>query len=76
VPISAISLGLIVLAVYLGVGVLFALAFVIRGAAAMDPVARTTPLHVRIILLPGATALWPMLLVKWFSSPSPTSEND
>jgi membrane protein implicated in regulation of membrane protease activity len=75
VPISAISLGLIVLAVYLGVGVLFALAFVIRGAAAIDPVARTTPLHVRTILLPGSAVLWPMLLYKWISTPEPTRGN-
>jgi membrane protein implicated in regulation of membrane protease activity len=76
VPISAISLGLIVLAVYLGVGALFALAFVIRGAAAIDPVARTTPLHSRFILLPGATVLWPMLLTRWVTAPKPTPEND
>lgn len=75
-PHTIISLALIALTVYLALGFVFALAFVIRGAPAIDPVARTTPMHVRIILFPGAAVLWPMLLTRWISTPEPAPEQD
>jgi hypothetical protein len=41
------------------------LAFVWRGVAAVDSAALSIPLAVRGLILPGAAALWPWLLLRW-----------
>ncbi len=59
---------------FVGVGVLFALAFGTRGVQDIDPAARGVPLSARLLVLPGAAALWPLLLWKWLqrqASPLP-----
>lgn len=56
------------LAAYLAIGVCFAVVFVIRGVRAIDPVAATSPLSFRVILLPGAAALWPLLVHLWINA--------
>jgi hypothetical protein len=56
---------------YLGLGILFALAFVTRGAPRLDPAARGMPISVRLLLIPGAAALWPLMLWKWAARRSP-----
>lgn len=52
---------------YLGCGVLFAIPFLARGAAAIDPAAREGSRGFRVIVLPGVVALWPVLLRRWLS---------
>lgn len=58
-------------AVYLAAGLAFALLFVVAGAPRIDPAARGLPWSARLLLLPGATALWPLMLVKWVTRQSP-----
>lgn len=53
-----------IVAVYLLVGLLFAAWFVLRGMHRLDPVAQEAGWRVRLLLLPGAAALWPILLHK------------
>lgn len=54
------------LAVY-GSGCLaFASAFAWKGAAQLDPAAQDMPLPARLLLIPAASALWPLLLLKWW----------
>ncbi|MCA9293969.1 MAG: hypothetical protein KDA20_09155 [Phycisphaerales bacterium] len=65
---SVVGVLLTVLGAYGAVGVLFAIAFVCTGAKRIDPVARATPLRVRLLFLPGAAALWPLLAMKWARS--------
>lgn len=55
---------LLVIALYLAVGVLFALVYVTRLAPSRDPVLASSPRRVRLLLLPGAVAVWPFLLTK------------
>lgn len=50
---------------YAGCGVIFAAAFVWRGAGVIDPVAMHAPLTFRVVIFPGAAALWPWLLLRW-----------
>lgn len=50
---------------YAGVGLIFAIAFVTRGANAIDPVARDGTWGFRLLILPGSAALWPLLLTRW-----------
>jgi hypothetical protein len=56
---------------YLALGLVFALVFVTRGLAAIDPAARGMPWLARLLVVPGAAALWPLLLWKWFTRRSP-----
>jgi hypothetical protein len=52
-------------AIYLAAGLLFALAFVVRGVDMVDEGARHAGPGFRIIILPGAAVFWPLLLKKW-----------
>jgi hypothetical protein len=60
---------LIIVAAYAVVGVLFAVPFVAFGAGRIDPAARSTPLGFRLLILPGAAALWPLMLRRWIGAP-------
>jgi len=53
---------LFVLAIYLGLGVLVAVPLVVAGIGRIDPAAKTAPWTFRLLVLPGAIALWPFLL--------------
>ena len=56
---------LMLLGAYVAVGACFAVAFAAWGAQAIDPAGKSMPVSARLLVLPGATALWPLLLVKW-----------
>lgn len=47
---------------YFSVGIVFAAWFATLGAQKMDSVASGAGLRFRLLLIPGATALWPILL--------------
>lgn len=54
-------------AIYLAAGALFALVFVIVGAQRLDRSAKDAALPFRLVLAPGATLLWPLLLLMWIA---------
>jgi hypothetical protein len=55
------------LALYAGCGLLFAVPFLARGAARIDPGAREGTWGFRLIVLPGVVALWPLLARRWLA---------
>ncbi len=55
-------------AAYFATGVCFAIVFVFRGIQTLDPATAHAPLTFRAILVPGATALWPLLLRRWMTT--------
>lgn len=55
-----------VLAVYGSVGLLVGSAFVWRGVARVDPAARSGTVGFRALILPGAAALWPWVVLRWW----------
>jgi membrane protein implicated in regulation of membrane protease activity len=59
---------LIAATAYAIAGSAFALAFISVGMSAIDRAAQSAPLTVRILVFPGAVALWPMLLRRWISA--------
>ena len=59
---EVIALGLVV---YTGLGVLFAIPFVLRGAGVIDPAAKSGTRGFRLLIVPGSAALWPWLLTRW-----------
>ena len=62
--IAAILFGLLV--AYVVIGFIAALAFVAVGVVRVQ--AAPVTIGARILLLPGATALWPLVLARWFST--------
>jgi hypothetical protein len=55
-----------VLVAYVVIGFVAGLAFVVVGAVRVQSAPVT--IGARILLLPGATALWPLVLARWFST--------
>jgi hypothetical protein len=62
--IAVILLGAFV--VYLAVGLLIAIAFVTSGVTRVQSAPVT--IGARILLLPGAIALWPLVISRWLAS--------
>ena len=52
-------------AAYLGLGLVFAIAFLWRGVERMDVQAAGTSIGFRLIILPGVVAFWPLFLRRW-----------
>jgi hypothetical protein len=55
---------LTLMAVYLGIGVLFGVPFVARLVNQMDPAAAAGTWGFRLLILPGVIALWPLVLLR------------
>ena len=62
------------LGVYLGLGALFALPFVIWGVARIDPRAAGGSIGFRLLILPGVAALWPLFAWRWLRGQGPPEE--
>ena len=58
------------MAAYAAAGLIFAVAFVIAGVQRVDHQAQDAPIGFRLIILPGAAALWPALLMRWIHAKS------
>lgn len=61
--------------VYVIIGVLFALLFVSFGVSRIDPAARGTGVGFRLLILPAAAALWPLLAWRWLRGTTPGERN-
>jgi hypothetical protein len=61
------SLAVNLFLLYLLLGLLFAIAFAWKGAGAVDSKAVHTSWFFKLLILPGAMALWPFLLRKWIA---------
>jgi len=70
--------GLLVNAVglYLALGLIFAVPFVLRGVSRIDPVATKGTWGFRLIILPGVVAIWPVLLRRWLTGSPPPDERN
>lgn len=53
---------------YAAFGLLFAVVFVVAGVGRIDHAAAGSGLGFRLMILPGAAALWPLLLVRWINT--------
>jgi len=51
--------------VYLFCGLVFALAFIMKGVNVVDEGAHGSSIGFRIIIIPGTAVFWPLLLMKW-----------
>lgn len=67
------SVILLVVSLYLGVGLLFGLAFITQGVKRLDHATQGTSWLFRLLLLPGSIALWPWLARRWLQMKDVTS---
>ena len=56
---------LIIAAIYLLVGVLFVIPFLMKGLNKIDEGAHGSTIGFKIIIIPGVIVFWPVLLSKW-----------
>ena len=64
-----IGIILFVIEVYLALGLLFSIPFVIKGVPVIDPDgAQGTKWTFRVIIIPGTIIFWPVLLRKWINT--------
>jgi hypothetical protein len=57
--------GVVVFYAYLALGLVFASWFVSRGIKELDEQTAGASIWFRLIIIPGALALWPWLLRRW-----------
>lgn len=60
--------------IYLAIGVLFALGFVLFGVKRIDPSAEKGTWGFRVLIFPGCVALWPVLIGRWAKGSAPPVE--
>ena len=63
-----IEIILLILAAYLVVGFVFAIAFVTKGVERVDEGAHKATIGFRIIIIPGVMVFWPLMMKKWIAS--------
>ncbi len=54
--------------VYLVAGLLFSIAFLVKGLQKIDEVAHAGSLGFRIIIFPGCVVFWPVLMRLWMNA--------
>jgi hypothetical protein len=52
---------------YAVVGVVFAFLFLVRGVTRLDPRVAGAPKTLRLLILPGIVALWPLFAWRWIA---------
>ena len=70
-PLAIAEAFLTLLGIYAAIGLVFAIAFVTFGAGKVDPAARTMPVRVRLLIIPGALLLWPVMAFRWATKTAP-----
>lgn len=56
---------LFIVCLYVAIGALFSVLFLLRGIEKIDPAAHGAPWTFRLLILPGVLALWPLLAQRW-----------
>jgi len=62
---AIVTIILYIVAVYLALGFLFMIPFVIKGVDRIDENAHGSSIGFRIIIIPGVIVFWIVLLKKW-----------
>ncbi|MCK6619403.1 MAG: hypothetical protein HUU32_15210 [Calditrichaceae bacterium] len=64
-PVMLADILILLAAIYLCIGLLFAIPFAFFGAGQIDPTARKATAGFKLIIIPGTMALWPLLAFRW-----------
>ena len=73
---QAVSVGVAAFEAYAIAGVVFAAVFLTRGIAQVDPRVVGAPWTLRLLILPGIVALWPLFARRWASGASAPIEDN
>jgi hypothetical protein len=65
VPLEVAQIVVTAFEAYAVAGVSFALVFLLRGVDRLDPRVTEAPKTLRLLILPGIAALWPLFLWRW-----------
>ena len=65
---NIVTIILLVVAVYLAAGLIFAIPFVIKGVTKIDEGAHGSTCGFRMIIIPGTIVFWPLLLKRWLKA--------
>ena len=65
---SIISILLAIFGIYLLLGVLFAIAFLVKGIAKVDPATKGSGFFFKLLIFPGIVFFWLFLLSKWIKT--------
>ena len=65
--VNVVNGALLTLAIYVAIGSILAVPFLIFGIGRVDHAAKGTPWTFRVLVLPGVIALWPLMLRRWLS---------
>ena len=57
-----------VLGIYLAIGLLFSIPFILKGVGKNDPAVEGSTIGFKLIIIPGVVMLWPMLIRRWMSN--------
>ena len=70
---SVATAGLLVtaLALYFAIGLLVGIAYALGAARRIDPDAAEMTWGARLLIIPGVTGLWPLMLFKLFTQTEP-----
>ena len=63
-----IEAALIIVAIYLLIGILFVIPFLLKGLTKVDETAHGGSIGFKIIIIPGVIVFWPLLLNKWMKN--------
>jgi len=67
------SVLLLMMALYLSLGFLFAIPFVLKGVDVIDEGAHESGWGFRLIIVPGCMVFWPLLARKWMHAVKKTN---
>jgi hypothetical protein len=74
--IEAVQFVVGVFELYALAGVVFAMLFLPRGVTRIDPRIAESPKAMRLLILPGIAALWPLFAWRWIGgAPEPIERN-
>ena len=63
-----VEIVLIIVLIYLLLGVLFVIPFLLKGLTKVDEGAHGGTIGFKIIIIPGVIVFWPVLLSKWMKA--------
>lgn len=66
----------LVFQIYVGLGLVVAVPFVVRGVGKIDPSAREGTRGFRLLILPGCVAFWPLIAWRWLRGAPPPEERN
>ncbi len=63
--VTILNILLMIIAIYLSCGLVFAIPFVMNGASKIDEGTHGATWGFKVIILPASIVFWPLLLKKW-----------